>query len=96
MMTEFKVKVELICKTCQQKFYSTVPDELHIQPEIPNVKPVTLTIEEMKGNIEKEVKDTSNNVIGKVGISGFQFNITHPRCNGKNKYSVNDFTFIPS
>ncbi len=66
IMPEFKVKVELTCKTCYQKFYSTVPDEFHIQPDIPNVKPVTFTIEELRGDIEKEVKDTSGKVIGSV------------------------------
>jgi len=97
-MTELKVKVELTCKTCQQQFYSTVPDEIRIKHQHPNLetKPVTFTIEEMKGSIEKEVKDISDNVIGTVSAGGFQFTITHPRCNGKNKYSVNDFTFIPS
>ena len=95
-MLEFKVKVELTCKTCNQKFYSTLPDEIHIQPEIPNVKPVTFTIEEMRGNIEKDVRDTSGNVIGKVSAGGFEFGIEHPRCRRNNKYSVNDCTFIPS
>jgi len=95
-MPEFKVKVEFTCKTCNQKFYSTLPDEIHMQPEIPNVKPVTFTIEEMRGNIEKDVRDTSDNVIGKLSAGGFEFDIRHPRCGGNNKYSVNDCTFIPS
>ncbi len=95
-MPTFKVKVELTCKTCNQKFYSTVPDEFHIQPEIPNVKSLTFTIEEMRGDIEKEIKDTSGNIIGKASAGGFEFDIGHPKCGGNNKYSVNDFTFIPS
>ncbi len=95
-MPEFKVKVELTCKTCGGKFYSTVPDEIHIQPPIPNGKAITFTIEEMKGNIEKDVFDTSGNVVGKASASGFEFSIGHPRCGGNNKYSVNDFTFVPS
>jgi len=95
-MSEFKVKVEIICKTCNGEFYSTIPDELHLQPEIPNVKSVTFTIEEMRGNIEKEIKDISGNIIGKVNASGFEFDIGHPRCGGNNKYSINDCTFLPS
>jgi len=95
-MPTFKVKVELICKTCNQKFYSTFPDEIHIQPQIPNVKAITFTIEEMKGDIEKDVRDISGNIIGKVSAGGFEFDVGHPRCGGNNKYSVNDCIFVPS
>ncbi len=95
-MPEFKVKVELTCKTCYQKFYSTVPDEFHMQPDIPNVKSMTFTIEELRGDFEKEVKDTSGKVIGNVSMRDFVFDIGHPRCCGHNKYSVNDFIFIQS
>ncbi len=95
-MTEFKVKVELTCKTCNQKFYSTIPDEIHIQPNYPNVKPITITIEELRGEVTKDVKDTAGNILGSMDLKGFTFDIEHPRCNGKNRYSVMDCTFLPS
>ncbi len=95
-MPEFKVKVELTCKTCNQKFYSTIPDEIHIQSDIPNVKPVTFTIEELRGEVSKDFKDSAGNIIGKMDLKDFSFDITHPRCNDTNKYSVTDCTFLPS
>jgi len=95
-MPTLKVKVEMNCKTCNQKFYSTVPDEIHYQLDHPNVKPVTITIEELRGSVTKDLKDNSGNVIGSLDLKDFTFDITHPRCNGANKYSVNDFTFLPS
>jgi hypothetical protein len=95
-MRDFKVKVELTCKSCNQKFYSTIPDEIHIQPQYPNVKPITFTIEELRGNVTKDVKDISGKVIGRADVGGFQFEIGHPRCGNTNKYSVNDCTFLPS
>jgi len=93
---EFKVKVELTCKTCGGKFYSTIPDEIHIQPEIPNVKPITITIEEMKGAVKKDIKDASDKIIGSADAKDFTFDINHPKCNSNNKYSVMDCTFLPS
>ncbi len=95
-MPEFKIKVELFCKTCKQKFYSTIPDEIHIQPNYPNVKPTTITIEELRGDIKKDVKDTAGNIIGSIDLKDFTFDIGHPRCNSNNKYSVMDCTFLPS
>jgi len=94
-MPTFKVKVELICKTCKGKFYSTIPDEIHIQPN-PNVRPVTITIEELKGNVQKNVFDASGNIIGNINLKDFAVDITHPRCNSSNKYTVQDCTFVPS
>ena len=95
-MPTFKVKVELTCKTCNQKFYSTIPDEIHIQPENPNVRPVTFTVEEMKGDIKKDVKDVSGKIIGTAEAGDFAFDINCTKCNSNNKYSVNDCTFLPS
>ncbi|KAG2476528.1 MAG: hypothetical protein NPMRTH1_1710004 [Nitrosopumilales archaeon] len=94
-MPEFKVKVELICKTCNQKFYSTIPDEIHIQP-IPNVKSITITIEELRDEVSIDIKDPAGNIIASMNLKGFTFDIKHPRCNGTNKYSVTDCTFLPS
>ena len=94
-MPEFKVKVELICKTCNQKFCSTIPDEMYVQPH-PSARPVTITIEELRNNVEKNVLDISGNIIGTLEMGGFEFTIPHPRCNSKNKYTVNDCTFLPS
>ena len=95
-MPTFKVKVELICKTCNQRFYSTIPDEFHIQPQYPNIKPVTITIEELRGEVKKDIKNTAGNIVGNIELKDFTFDIKHPRCNSSNKYSVTDCTFLPS
>jgi len=93
---EFKVKVELVCKTCNQKFYSTIPDEIHIQPEIPNVRPIRFTIEELRDGVSKDVFDTSGNIVGNAEAGGCQVSVGHPRCGGNNQYFVSELTFLPS
>jgi len=95
-MPTFKLKVQLTCKTCFNIFYSTIPDEIHIQPKIPNVLPTTFTIEELRDGTTKEIRDTSGNKLGTSSAEGLMLDITHNKCNTTNKYSINDCVFIPS
>ena len=47
-MIKLPVTVEVYCKTCSKLFKSSVFDEIHITPQIPNIKEVVVKLEELK------------------------------------------------
>ena len=92
-MIKLPVTVEVYCKTCSKLFKSSVFDEIHIAPQIPNIKEVVIKLEELKKEISKEVKDIDGNIVGVLSLKGFEFDIGCPKCLTTNKYSVKDFIY---
>jgi len=66
-------------------------------PNIPgmNVKPIIITIEELKNDVVKDVYDSEGKKIGEFSLREFKFQLEHPKCGNTNSYSVNDVEFLP-
>ena len=92
-MIRLPVNIKLYCKACNKLFKSAVFNEIHIDPQHPNVTGVTIKLEELKREISKEVRDIDGNIVGIISLKDFEFKITCPKCHITNNYRVKDLIY---
>jgi len=93
-MPEFPVKAKVKCPNCPNTIFITVPDKIYIKPDLINVEPVVFTLEDLKNESSKILRDQQNNLIGTIDLKDFSFPTTCNDCNTTFSPKVNDLEFL--
>lgn len=93
-MPIFPVKVKVKCPNCTKTISTTIPDKIHMAPDIINVEPVIFTLEDLKNESSKILRDKQNNVIATVDLKNFTFPSTCNYCGTSFSSKVNDLEFL--